>query len=38
VSKARGVPVCRCAIWREGPWYTAKDLIYLDTLPVFVRR
>ncbi len=38
IAKANGIVVCKCAIWREGPWYKVEDLIYLDTLPVFVKR
>jgi adenine phosphoribosyltransferase len=38
VAKARGTVVCRATIWREGPWYRKSDLVYLDTLPVFVRK
>lgn len=37
VRKAGGEVVCRAAIWIEGPWYTG-DLIYLDELPIFVKK
>jgi len=36
VQKANGIIVCKAAIWVEGPWYTANDIIYLDILPIFV--
>ena len=29
---------CRAALWKEGPWYKGRRLIYLDSLPVFVDR
>jgi len=36
VAEAGGIVACRAAIWREGPWYKGSDLVYVDTLPVFV--
>jgi adenine phosphoribosyltransferase len=35
VKRAGGRPICKAAIWIEGPWYR-DDLIYLGELPVFV--
>ncbi len=35
-NKAGASVACRAAIWREGPWYTADDLVCLGFLPVFV--
>jgi adenine phosphoribosyltransferase len=35
-EKAGGIPVCKAAIWLEGPWWNEKDLIYLTELPVFM--
>ena len=35
-KKAGASVVCRAAIWREGPWYTGKDLVYVGVLPIFV--
>ncbi len=34
-GKAGGRVTSRCAIWKEGPWYHSRDLIYIGTLPVF---
>lgn len=36
VLKFGGEVVCKAAVWLEGPWYNGEDLIYLDTLPIFV--
>lgn len=33
--KAGGQVVCRCAVWKEGPWYPSRGLIHVGTLPVF---
>ena len=38
IARAKGIVACKCAIWREGPWYKGKDLICLDTLPIFIKR
>lgn len=35
---AGALTTCKAAIWREGPWYTEKDLLFVDVLPVFVAR
>ncbi|MGC9069484.1 MAG: phosphoribosyltransferase family protein [Thermoprotei archaeon] len=35
-EKAGGIPVCKAAIWLEGPWWNEKELIYLTELPVFM--
>lgn len=35
VERAGGKPVCRAAIWIEGPWYR-DELLYLGELPIFV--
>lgn len=32
------IVACRAAIWKEGPWFEAGDLVFLDVLPVFVGR
>jgi len=37
VKKSGGEVVSKAAIWIEGPWYTG-ELIYLDELPVFVKK
>jgi len=37
-EKAGGIPICKAAIWLEGPWWNEKDLIYLTELPVFMSR
>ncbi|MEM1655926.1 MAG: phosphoribosyltransferase family protein [Nitrososphaerota archaeon] len=34
VERAGEKPICKAAIWIEGPWYRG-DLIYLGELPVF---
>ncbi len=36
VKKSGGEVACKAAIWKEGPWYESKDLVYLRVLPVFV--
>jgi adenine phosphoribosyltransferase len=36
VEEAGGQVVCKAAIWREGPWFTDPDLLFVDQLPVFV--
>jgi adenine phosphoribosyltransferase len=36
VSKAGGKTSCKAAVWKEGPWYRDRKLVYIDTLPVFV--
>jgi adenine phosphoribosyltransferase len=36
VANAGGTVACKAAIWKEGPWYKGSDLVYVDTLPVFV--
>ncbi|MCX8188593.1 MAG: phosphoribosyltransferase family protein [Nitrososphaeria archaeon] len=36
VEKAGGKIVCKAAVWREGPWYNAKEIVYLRDLPIFV--
>ncbi|MGD0638533.1 MAG: phosphoribosyltransferase family protein [Nitrososphaerales archaeon] len=37
LAKEAGASVaCRAAIWKEGPWYTGKDLVCLGQLPIFV--
>ncbi|MEM2153840.1 MAG: phosphoribosyltransferase family protein [Nitrososphaeria archaeon] len=36
VEKAGGQTVCKAAIWREGPWYSADEIVYLRELPIFV--
>ncbi|MGQ9781899.1 MAG: phosphoribosyltransferase family protein [Nitrososphaeria archaeon] len=38
VAKAGGNVVCKASIWREGPWYNAEDLVFLEDLPIFVDR
>jgi adenine phosphoribosyltransferase len=35
-KRAGGNVVCRAAIWREGPWYTAENLVCVGVLPIFV--
>lgn len=38
LAKRAGASVaCKAAIWKEGPWYKGKDLLFLQTLPVFLR-
>ncbi len=37
-EKARGIIACRAAIWKEGPWYSKENLVYIADLPVFVRK
>jgi adenine phosphoribosyltransferase len=34
--RAGGAIVCKAAVWKEGPWYGERDLIFLDVLPIFV--
>jgi len=34
-ERAGAVVGCKAAVWKEGPWYKARDLIYIQTLPVF---
>jgi adenine phosphoribosyltransferase len=36
VRKSGGKVACKAAIWKEGPWYRGKDLVYLRVLPIFV--
>lgn len=36
VERAGGQIVCKAAIWREGPWYSAREIVYLRDLPIFV--
>ncbi len=36
VEKAGGQIVCKAAVWREGPWYSAREIVYLKDLPIFV--
>lgn len=36
VSRSRPYKLYKVAIWREGPWYNSKDLIYFDILPIYV--
>jgi adenine phosphoribosyltransferase len=36
VTKAGGNVACKAAVWREGPWYDAKEIIFLMNLPIFV--
>jgi len=36
VKKSGAEVGCKAAIWREGPWYTREDVVYLGLLPVFV--
>ncbi len=36
--EARCVVACKASIWKEGPWFEAKDLVFLDVLPVFAGR
>jgi len=38
VRKAGGVVGCRAALWKEGPWYREKRLVFVSTLPIFVDR
>lgn len=38
VEKAGGKIVCKAAVWREGPWYNVKEIVFLDNLPIFVDR
>jgi len=38
VSRAGGKIVCEAAIWKEGFWYKGSNLIFVDTLPVFVSK
>lgn len=33
--KVGGRVVSRCAIWKEGTWYSSSSLVYIGTLPVF---
>jgi adenine phosphoribosyltransferase len=33
---AAATVACKAAIWKEGPWYKSKDLIYIGVLPIFV--
>jgi len=37
-KKAGGRVVSRAAIWREGPWHAAKNIICLGVLPIFVTK
>ena len=30
------IVVCKASVWKEGPWFEARDLVFLDVLPVFV--
>lgn len=36
VEKAGGKIVCKAAVWREGPWYSAEEMVFLEDLPIFV--
>lgn len=36
VDRAEGTVVCKAAIWKEGPWYKGRDLVFVEELPVFV--
>jgi adenine phosphoribosyltransferase len=36
VKKSGAEVACKAAIWREGPWYKAQDLVFLRVLPTFV--
>ncbi|MGB9728182.1 MAG: phosphoribosyltransferase family protein [Nitrososphaeria archaeon] len=38
VEKAGGNIVCKAAVWREGPWYNVEEIVFLDSLPIFVDR
>ena len=38
VEKAGGNIVCKAAVWREGPWYNEKEMVFLYNLPIFVDR
>lgn len=38
VSKANAELVCAAAVWIEGPGCRAKDVIYLEKLPIFVTK
>ena len=38
VEKAGGDIVCKAAVWREGPWYDVKEIVFLYNLPIFVDR
>jgi len=35
-KKAGASVACKAAIWKEGPWYTEEDIVFLGLLPVFV--
>jgi adenine phosphoribosyltransferase len=32
------IVACKASIWKEGPWFDAGDLVFLDVLPIFVDR
>ncbi|MBO3757663.1 MAG: phosphoribosyltransferase [Candidatus Brockarchaeota archaeon] len=36
VQRAGGEIVCKAAIWKEGPWYKDKALVFLSKLPIFI--
>jgi len=38
VAKANAELICAAVVWMEGPDYTAKDIIYLEKLPIFVAK
>ncbi|MCD6409436.1 MAG: phosphoribosyltransferase [Candidatus Verstraetearchaeota archaeon] len=38
VKRARGIIACKAAIWLEGPWCADEQLIFLSTLPIFIRK
>ena len=35
-KKAGASVACKAAIWKEGPWYKRKDLVFIKVLPIFV--
>ena len=38
VERVGGEVACRACIWREGPWYTSNDLLFFDSLPIYMSR
>lgn len=33
---AAATVACKAAVWKEGPWYKGRDLVYIEALPIFV--
>jgi adenine phosphoribosyltransferase len=36
ISRSGPKKIYKVVIWKEGPWYKSKDLIYFDILPIYV--